>query len=539
MFFGCYRMASLRSFNTRQLNTGVFFHCRRQMRLRQGKCGSTCLHLTNGTMCLRSSERTPPTGMPLAYLQQQITGMDKYRTADDVWSKGTLQDAWTTFNTSLQNLASSGKVLEVSEMVKRDLVGLALCTSYAEVKHLLSMLSPSVRTFLTSNPIFNDMEVEEFFFHLGQDIEVRGGDWVIQAPPPTVGDLRYTLERVGRFGEDGRGCIRNTSHRVAVWRGRHGEPLGLTIRVGRYVPNLARAIVPLARRGSVLIVSKAGVGKTTILRDLAASLSREPSRPRVMVIDTSNEIGGDSPVALPFLGRCRRVQVPRREAQQEVMRQVLQNHSPEYMIVDEITSAAEAEAAWSISQRGVHLIATCHGENLAGLLQNRSLNILVGGVAQAFLSNEERRLRNKVKKTVLERPNSSPFHFVVELTSRKCAHLYVDVNEAVDCLLDEQDARSNAQIGRTVAIDETLPDDVMALVISKGVAPSKLAGKGAWDSAEQRVGIHCVDEEGVYNTCGEREVAAFSAKQKRGSHSRGSNRRKADERLLEDISRLL
>ncbi|CCW61619.1 unnamed protein product [Phytomonas sp. EM1] len=229
------------------------------------------------------------------------------------------------------------------------------------------------------------------------------------------------------------------------------------MRIGRYVPNASRALRPLVERGSLLIMSRAGVGKTTLLRDLAASIAQHPGRPLIMVVDTSNEIGGDGPVPMPFLGRCRRIQVPRRSDQSRVMIEAIQNHSPQYLVVDELATAEEAEAAWSIAQRGVRLIATCHGENLAALLQNQALNLLVGGAAQAFLSNEERRLRNKVKKTVLERPHSSPFDFVVELCARNNGYLYFDVNKAVDLILDDQPAKPNAAVGGEVTLSELLP----------------------------------------------------------------------------------
>ncbi|RNF12248.1 single-stranded nucleic acid binding protein R3H domain-containing protein [Trypanosoma rangeli] len=410
------------------------------------------------------SRREPPMSMPLAYIQECITDIQQYRTEDALWSKETLREAWKTLHQSLQTATEREDVVQKQHVIDNDLVGLALCTSYAELKHLLSILSPSIRDAVTSHPSFCHAEVEEFFLHLGQEMEVRGAGWVAQLPPPSVGELQFSIEKIGRFGEDGRGCIRNTPHRVSLWRGRRGEPLGVTIRVGRYVPNVAQALIPLAHKGSVLILSKAGMGKTTLLRDLAASLSREPSKPRVVVVDTSNEIGGDCPIPLPFLGRCRRVQVPRREDQEQIMTQILQNHAPEYVIVDEIATASEAEAAWSMTQRGVHLIATCHGESLEGLLQNQSLNLLVGGAAQAFLSNEERRLRNKSKKTILERPHLSPFRFVVELNARNKAHVYTDVNAAVDLLLDDQDAKHNASVGQTVMLNRQPSGDLLRAV---------------------------------------------------------------------------
>ncbi|ORC90870.1 single-stranded nucleic acid binding protein R3H domain-containing protein [Trypanosoma theileri] len=443
------------------------FHSKRFIRSRRVSFNTEYLTRADQGLPENASQRQPPTAMPLNYLKSQIMDLEQYQTDNAIWLNDNLREAWKTFHQSLATAMCKEDALKMEHIINKDLVGLALCTSHAEVKHLLSMLAPSLRSTIVSHPTFVPSEVEEFFIHIGQEMEIRGGNWVLQLPSPSVSELQFTIDKVGRFGDDGRGCIQNTPHRVSVWRGRRGEALGLTIRVGRFVPNVARALLPLAHKGSVLILSKAGIGKTTLLRDLAASLSREISKPRVMVVDTSNEIGGDSPVPLPFLGRCRRIQVAKREEQGNIMTQILQNHSPEYVIVDEIATSSEAEAAWSISQRGVHLIATCHGESLASLLQNQSLNLLVGGAAQAFLSNEERRLRNKSKKTILERPHASPFRFVVELKSRNTAHIYIDVNTAVDLILDDQDAEQNASVGIKVNLDQPPSDELMSMLYAK------------------------------------------------------------------------
>lgn len=371
----------------------------------------------------------------------------------------------------LQEMRASDPARAI-ELTQKDLKGLAWCTADAEIMYLLGIFSPPLRDALQNNEAFSTATVEEFFMHLGQDIEVRGAGWLVRLPPPSSEDLQFTLRMVGKFGEDGRGCVSSTSHRVSVWRGRRGEPLGVTVRVGRYVPNAAKALLPLTKNGSLLIISKAGLGKTTLLRDLAASIANSASSPRVAIVDTSNEVGGDDPVPMSFLGRCRRIQVPRREEQCRVMAEVIQNHSPEYLIVDELVSETEAQAAWSISQRGVRLIATCHGETLDGLLQNQALKILVGGTAQAFLSNEERRLRNKEKKTVLERPYCSPFHYVVEIIERNKAFLYIDVNKAVDLILDDKEPKKDASVGDYIDLLEDLPPRLLKLLDNKQVMRS-------------------------------------------------------------------
>lgn len=72
------------------------------------------------------------------------------------------------------------------------------------------------------------------------------------------------------------------------------------------------------------------------------------------------------------------VRVP--EQQHKVMIEAVENHMPEVIVIDEIGSEAEASAAATIAQRGVQLVATAHGERLDNILNNPSLQSLLGGV---------------------------------------------------------------------------------------------------------------------------------------------------------------
>jgi stage III sporulation protein SpoIIIAA len=399
-----------------------------------------------------TESRLPPSKQALAAFSNVV--LPALKTDMNVWNSATLGDAWRQIDVTLRTSEPHNREV----VLQHDLVALSRCTGEAEVDHLLGTFPSQIRDAIRAHSHFSTETVEEVYAHLGQEIEVRGYGWQFSVQAPTSKDIEHIIQRIGKFADDGRGNISSTLHRVSCWRGRRGEILGVTMRVGRFAPNCAASLLPLAMKGNLLLLSRPGAGKTTMLRDLAASLGRHVSFPRVVVVDTSNEIGGDGIVPHPFLGRARRIQVPRRAEQLRVLVEVLQNHSPEYVIIDEIGTAAEAEAAWSMSQRGIKLVATCHGENLAQLLQNRELNTLVGGVSQAFLSNEERRLRNKIKKSILERPHSSPFHSVVELVRRNVGFVYRDVNQAVDLILNEQDPAKNTSICGEVNLLEPLPD---------------------------------------------------------------------------------
>jgi stage III sporulation protein SpoIIIAA len=59
--------------------------------------------------------------------------------------------------------------------------------------------------------------------------------------------------------------------------------------------------------------------------------------------------------------------------------------SVQVVVIDEIGTEAEAVAARTISQRGVQLIATAHGNELDNLMKNPSLVDLVGGISSVIL----------------------------------------------------------------------------------------------------------------------------------------------------------
>ena len=62
----------------------------------------------------------------------------------------------------------------------------------------------------------------------------------------------------------------------------------------------------------------AGVGKTTAIRELARLLADEVQK-RVVLVDTSNEIGGDGDIPHSGVGSSRRMQVVRTDEQHRVM----------------------------------------------------------------------------------------------------------------------------------------------------------------------------------------------------------------------------
>jgi len=245
-------------------------------------------------------------------------------------------------------------------------------------------------------------------------------------------DIDYVVERIGAFDADNRAGLERTLHRIAAIRNRRGHIVGLTCRVGRAVYGTTDIVKDLIESGkSLLLLGRPGVGKTTLLREAARLLAEIK---RVVIVDTSNEIGGDGDVPHPAVGRARRMQVGSPSLQHEVMIEAVENHNPEAIIIDEIGRELEAEAARTIAERGVQLIGTAHGNTLENLLLNPTLSDLVGGIESVTLSDEEARRRG-TQKTVLERRAPPTFDVLIEIQTRDRLAVHLDVASAVDALL--------------------------------------------------------------------------------------------------------
>jgi stage III sporulation protein SpoIIIAA len=277
-------------------------------------------------------------------------------------------------------------------------------------------------------------ELLEVILDLGRVPTARytDGEVVLRETEVTRDEIDYVVSRVGEFDADNRAGIARTLHRIAAIRNRKGDVVGLTCRVGRAVYGTIAIIQDIIESGrSVLLVGRPGVGKTTMLREAARVLAEKK---RVVVVDTSNEIGGDGDIPHPAVGRARRMQVEMPSLQHEVMIEAVENHNPEVIIIDEIGRELEALAARTIAERGVQLIATAHGNTLDNLLMNPTLSDLVGGIESVTLSDEEARRRG-TQKTILERRAPPTFDVLIEIQDRQRLLIHHDVTESVDALL--------------------------------------------------------------------------------------------------------
>ncbi|MEY3735872.1 MAG: hypothetical protein RLZZ624_931, partial [Cyanobacteriota bacterium] len=306
-----------------------------------------------------------------------------------------------------------------------------------DLDRLLAVLPAPVRQALSADK--DRDQLLEVVLDLGRVPEARYAGKAVDLGdvPIEREDLAAVLGRLGSFGGDNRAGIERTLHRISAIRNRTGEVVGLTCRVGRVVFGTAVLVRDLLdSRQSLLLMGRPGVGKTTALREIARVLADDLQR-RVVVIDTSNEIAGDGDIPHPAIGRARRMQVARPELQHQVMIEAVENHMPEVIVIDEIGTELEAQAARTIAERGVQLVATAHGNELANLLKNPTLSDLVGGIQSVTLGDEEAR-RRRTQKTVLERAAEPTFPLAVEMHSRHRWLVHRDVARTVDQLLRGQ-----------------------------------------------------------------------------------------------------
>src|ERR671937_681019 len=302
-----------------------------------------------------------------------------------------------------------------------------------DLDQLLEVLPPHICDPLEA--LQDRRDLLEVVMDLGREPEARmpGREVLLSTHAVREEDIDYVIQRIGTFGDDNRAGIERTLHRISAIRNREGRIVGITCRVGRAVFGTITIIRDIVESGrSILMMGRPGVGKTTLLREAARVLA-DDLRKRVMIVDTSNEIGGDGDIPHPAVGRARRMQVPTPSMQHAVMIEAVENHMPEVIVIDEIGTELEAAAARTIAERGVQLVATAHGNTLANLMMNPTLSDLVGGIQTVTLGDEEARRRH-TQKSILERKAPPTFDVLVEQQSWQRVAVHPNVAETVDAL---------------------------------------------------------------------------------------------------------
>ena len=264
-------------------------------------------------------------------------------------------------------------------------------------------------------------------------------------------DIDEVCTNLGRFGSDNRAGLSGKLHRFSRMLDRENNITGITVRIGRHVDGNAAMLMDflMSSDKSILILGEPGSGKTTIVREATRKLAEDKN---VIVVDTSNEIAGDGTLPHPCIGLARRMMVPSLDKQSSVMVECVQNHTPHIMVIDEIGRPKEVQAARTVKQRGVRMVASAHG-SFRKLLKNKDLNGLIGGIESVTLGDEmakeESKRKNKpISKTKVQRCSEPTFEVVVEVQrgSRNEWRIITDSALAVDQILDGLNYKAELRI---------------------------------------------------------------------------------------------
>lgn len=262
--------------------------------------------------------------------------------------------------------------------------------------------------------------LEEIYLDAHQTLAFNTGRQVETGYQVTLSDVQYVRNKLDGFRSDNRAGVEGTLHRFAGIVDDHEVLVGLTVRLGRHVYSVAEPLKPqLLKEGSLMVVGPPGVGKTTLLRDVVRVLADKHQR-KCVVVDTSNEIGGDGTRPHPALGKARRMKVGDPKRQGDVLRQAVANHGPEVVVVDELGyHGDDVQGAETTARRGVRVVATLHGHALRDVLHNPAFWPLLGHP----LLSESRRVADPV------------FRAAVEVRGKGKYLLHADLGGAVDRLL--------------------------------------------------------------------------------------------------------
>ncbi|KNE72846.1 hypothetical protein AMAG_16951 [Allomyces macrogynus ATCC 38327] len=311
-----------------------------------------------------------------------------------------------------------------------------------EMDLLLDRLPDHIRAELEAMPEIL-ASIDELVLDLGQVPQL-----FVFGPNARTIDLdqcgRVTREDLAKvcdsltFTSDNRAGIERCLHRISRLLNRNGQVVGVTIRVGRasaWEKGVAKLLLDLVYSGdrSISILGRPGSGKTYTLRDLCARLGKQGTR--VLIVDTSNEIGGDGDIPHPSLGKCRRMQVRNRDQQHAHLIEAVQNHTPDVIVMDEIGTKPEVNAARTVAPRVRAMLATAHG-TFRDLIKNPDVRQLLGGIENATVGDAIASAANGFRKTRAERAGAPVFDTVVELLERGVVRVYHDVAQTVDDMLE-------------------------------------------------------------------------------------------------------
>jgi stage III sporulation protein AA len=280
------------------------------------------------------------------------------------------------------------------------------------MREILAILPASVRSLLTTLPSAVVESLEEIRLRQNQPLEIRYGQQTSYVTP--IGQITanarqgwvFTADHVVKLlnqisqhslyaleEELRRGYITVVGgHRIGI-AGKvvleRGEVKGIrevtsfNVRIAREKKGVAQKVMPyLFEKGNLLntlVISPPMCGKTTLLRDLARSISygsEWSSSRKVGIVDERSELAGC------LQGVPQRDVGPRTDVLDACpkaigMMMLIRSMSPDVLIVDEVGRPEDGEAVWEAIHAGVAVICSAHGADVSEVAQRPMLGKLI------------------------------------------------------------------------------------------------------------------------------------------------------------------
>lgn len=172
------------------------------------------------------------------------------------------------------------------------------------------------------------------------------------------------------------GCIRVGISGKAVCEGSEicniSDISSICIRIPSRLYHISGRVMQILQksgyRESMLFYAPPGVGKTTLLRDLALELSNAGRR--VALIDSRMEL------ASPELERAEHIDLYSAYPKAQAIEMALRTMTPQYIVCDELGTVSEAASLLAVTNAGVPILASAHASSLSGLLRRQNIRIL-------------------------------------------------------------------------------------------------------------------------------------------------------------------
>ncbi|ADY27627.1 AAA ATPase (plasmid) [Deinococcus proteolyticus MRP] len=280
----------------------------------------------------------------------------------------------------------------------------------------------------------NLTDVDEIIMDRGQPLALRLSDLRVTYPYLLKNNEFDRIDQhmqsgvAGGWRKDGRIGIPGTLHRLSREVNTAGITTKLTVRVGRALIGVAEPLRPVIVRAvqensGIAIVGPPAVGKTTLLRDIARIMAERLAQ-GLVIIDTSNEIAGDSDIPHRIIGKARVVAVGNPLHQGEKFARVIGNMGPQALLSDEIGYRDDIPIIRQNAPRGVSITATLHGKNMVRVVNSENLWPLLGVIG-----------RQKVEPSV--------FAQAIEVIGRGRYRVHEDFDASIEAIL----AGKNAEKG--------------------------------------------------------------------------------------------